>query len=75
MIDRSAVNKGDTMDRKPAPAADEENATQESESAPEDEMKDKNDKKDEEKRGSRLAQSHREAEIIAQNLKESGTRR
>lgn len=60
------------MDEKPAPAADEENAIQESEPAPEDEMK---DKKDGEKRSSRLAQSHREAEIIAQNLKESGTRR
>jgi hypothetical protein len=60
------------MDEKPAPAADEEKAIQESEPAPEDEKK---DKKDEEKRGSRLAQSHREAEIIAENLKESGARR
>ena len=66
--DRPAVNKVETGTRKPAPATDEEEPTQESKPAQKDET-------DEEKRDSRLAQSHREAEIIAQNLKESGTRR
>lgn len=71
-LDRSAANEGDELDDKPALAADEQNANRRSEPAPKDDTKDETD---EEKRDSRLAQSHREAEIIAQNLKESGTRR
>ena len=67
-VDRPAVNKVEIGDKKPAPAANDEQTIQESEPAPKDET-------DEEKRHSRLALSHREAEIIAQNLKESGTRR
>jgi hypothetical protein len=75
MDDRSDpinADKVETRDRKPAPAANEDEAIQGSEPAPKDEMQ---DKKDEKKRHSRLAMSHREAETIAQNLKESGTRR
>jgi hypothetical protein len=55
-------------EQRPEPAANEEQTTQESEPAPKNEIA-------REKWDSRLAMSHREAEIIAQNLKESGTRR
>jgi hypothetical protein len=68
----SNTDKVETRDKKLAPAANEEEAIQGSEPAPTEEMK---DQQDEEKRHSRLAMSHREAEIIAQNLKKSGTRR
>jgi len=51
---------------KPEPSVDEEGAAQHERAASEDEKKG---------RDPRLAMSLREAEIIAQNLKESGTRR
>jgi hypothetical protein len=66
--DRPAGKEVESGDKKPAPAANDEQTIQKSEPAPEDET-------DEKKCDSRLALSHREAEIIAQNLKESGTRR
>jgi len=66
--DRSAANNVETGGKKPAPAANEAETTQDSESTSEDQ-------KEEEKLDSRLAMYHREAEVIAQNLKESGTRR
>jgi hypothetical protein len=57
-----------TVSKKSKPAADKKKATQEPQPAP----KDENNK---EKRDPRLAMTLQEAEIIAQNLKESGTRR
>ena len=66
--DRSAANNVETGGREPAPAANEAETIQDAESTSEDE-------REEERRDSRLAMSHREAEVIAQNLKESGTRR
>jgi hypothetical protein len=58
--------------KKSEPAADEKNAIGESEPTPKDA---ESDEKSKEKRRSRLAMTLREAEVIAQNLKESGTRR
>ena len=56
------------MSTRPEPAADEKRATQEPEPAPKGE-------EDQGRRDPRLAMALREAEIIAQNLKKSGTRR
>jgi len=69
--DRSPVNKAETRDKKSAPAANEAETIQRSGPAPKDDTKKEKDRK----RDPQLALSHREAEIIAQNLKESGTRR
>lgn len=57
------------MSEEPQPAAEKPEVVEELEPAPEDE-----DSK-ERRRHSRRAMVLREAEIIAQNLKESGTRR
>jgi hypothetical protein len=54
------------------PAADEKKAIGQPEPTPEDA---ESDEKSKEKQRSRLAMTLLEAEIIAQNLKESGTRR
>ena len=56
------------MSTRPEPAADEKRATEEPEPAPKGE-------EDQGRRDPRLAMALREAEIIAQNLKKSGTRR
>jgi hypothetical protein len=58
--------------RKSEPAADEDKAIGESEPTPKDAD---SDEKSKEKQRSRLAMTLREAEVIARNLKESGTRR
>ena len=63
-----ATGGDEVMDEKPKPALNRDESTREPEPAPKDE-------RDEEECDSRLAMSHQEAEIIAQNLKESGTRR
>jgi hypothetical protein len=60
------------VSEKPKPAANEEKATEESKGKPEASSEEEDD---EGKRRSRLAMTLQEAEIIAQNLKESGTRR
>ena len=60
------------MPKESEPAADEEKAIGEPEPTPEDAD---SDEKSKEKRRSRLAMTIREAEVIARNLKESGTRR
>ncbi len=60
--------KGEALRKEPRPAANEEKATEK----PQSSAKDTDEK---EKSDSSLAMTLREAEIIAQNLKESGTRR
>jgi hypothetical protein len=60
------------MCKKSEPAADETQAIGEPEPTPEDA---ESDEKSQEKQRSRLAMILLEAEVIAQNLKESGTRR
>jgi hypothetical protein len=60
------------MRRESEPAADEKKAIGEPEPTPKDAN---SDEKSKEKQRSRLAMTLREAEVIAQNLKESGTRR
>jgi hypothetical protein len=57
---------------KSEPAVDEKKAIGKPEPTPKDAD---SDEKSEEKRRSRLAMTIREAEVIARNLKESGTRR
>jgi hypothetical protein len=56
------------MTQEREPAASQEKTTEKREPL-------SDDREDEKKRDSRLAMTLREAEIIAQNLKESGTRR
>lgn len=56
------------MTQEREPAANQEKPTEQPEPL-------SDDREDEKKRDSRLAMTLREAEIIAQNLKESGTRR
>jgi hypothetical protein len=58
--------------RESKPAADEKKAIGEPEPTPKDADSDEKSRK---KRRSRLAMTLREAEVIARNLKESGTRR
>ncbi len=59
------------MTKAPEPAADVNKDTEKFEAPPKDEEQ----KADTGKKGSRLAMTLREAEVIAQNLKGSGTRR
>lgn len=68
MIVKITLGEVEAVSTKPEPAADEKRGTQEPEPAPKGE-------EDQRRRDPRLAMTLREAEIIAQNLKKSGTRR
>ncbi|GEM_PF-3775978 len=60
--------RGEAMRKEPRPPANDEKATEKSQSCA-------RDRDEKEKSDPSLAMTLREAEIIAQNLKESGTRR